>query len=103
MSKKETGEKALAMKSKDLQVDYDEKADVLYVTFGTGELSFSEELDDDLVLDFGIYSGAPTGFQLLHVVALQIIPWVFRQIRLWGKELFFPVRVWKFFQIGLRG
>lgn len=50
-----------------MKFDYDQEADVLYCSFGTGEPSFSEEVDDHVVIDFGIYTGAPTGFQVLHV------------------------------------
>jgi len=49
------------------KIDYDEVADVLYVSFGTGEPSFSEELDDHIVIDFGMFTGAPTGFQVIHI------------------------------------
>jgi hypothetical protein len=54
-------------KGNEMTVDYDEIADVLNVSFGTGEPSFSEEIDDLVVVDFGMYTGAPTGFQVLHV------------------------------------
>lgn len=54
------------MKDK-IQFDYDEQADVLSAVFGTGEPSYSEEVDDFLILDVGIYSGTPTGFQVLHI------------------------------------
>jgi len=53
--------------SKRMKFDYDEGADVLYVSLGTGEPSFSEEIDDHVVVDFGMYTGAPTGFQILHI------------------------------------
>jgi uncharacterized protein YuzE len=52
---------------KTMKFDYDEKADVLYVSLGTGEPSFSQELDDHIVIDIGMYTNAPTGFQILHV------------------------------------
>ena len=54
-------------KPNEMKVDYDEAADVLYVSFGTGEPSFSEEIDGQILVDFGIYTGAPTGFQVLHI------------------------------------
>ena len=54
--------------------DYDRPADVLQITFGTGEPSFSEEMDDHIVIDFGIYTGAPTGLQILHVKEVGINP-----------------------------
>ncbi|TET11244.1 hypothetical protein E3J84_03115 [Candidatus Aerophobetes bacterium] len=47
------------------KVDYDEFGDVLYVTFGTGELSYCEEIDDFLLLELGIFSNLPTGFRLV--------------------------------------
>ena len=57
----------MAEKINKMKFDYDDKADVLYVSLGTGEPSFSEEIDDHVVVDFGMYTGAPTGFQILHV------------------------------------
>lgn len=54
--------------------DYDPNADVIYVSFGTGEPSYSEEVDDHIVLDLGMFTGAPTGFQLLHVREAGIEP-----------------------------
>ncbi len=53
--------------SKQMKFDYDQGADVLYVSLGTGEPSFSEEVDDHVVVDFGMYTDAPTGFQILHI------------------------------------
>ncbi|MCK4418693.1 DUF2283 domain-containing protein [Candidatus Aerophobetes bacterium] len=47
------------------KVDYDEHGDVLYVTFGTGEASYCEEIDDFLLLELGMFSNLPTGFQLI--------------------------------------
>lgn len=54
-------------KPETIQLDCDDAADVLHVSRGTSEPSFGEEFDDLLVTDFGIYTGTPTGFQLLHV------------------------------------
>jgi hypothetical protein len=47
------------------KVDYDEFGDVLYITFGTGEPSYCEEIDDFLLLELGIFSNLPTGFRLI--------------------------------------
>lgn len=47
------------------KVDYDEFGDVLYVTFGTGEPSYCEEIDDFLLLEVGIFSNLPTGFRFI--------------------------------------
>jgi hypothetical protein len=67
MPKHQSREKDMAANVSPISFDYDRAADVLYVTFGTGEPSFSEEIDGFLVMDVGMYSGAPTGFQVLHV------------------------------------
>lgn len=40
---------AMKTKANNIQFDYDEQADVLHVSFGTGEPSFSEEFDDLLL------------------------------------------------------
>ena len=61
---------AINSKADKVTLEYDSRADVLHVTFGTGEPSFAEEIDDLLVMEYGIYSGAPTGFQLLHIRAV---------------------------------
>lgn len=47
-------------------VDYDEEADVLYVTLGTGEPSYCEEVDDRLLVERGISSKDPTGYRIIH-------------------------------------
>ena len=57
----------MSKQSDNVRFDYDATTDVLQVTFGTGEPSFGEEVDDLLIVEYGIYSGTPTGFQLLHV------------------------------------
>lgn len=62
----------LASTMNEIRFDYDPEGDVMHVSLGTGEPSFSEEIDDHLVVDIGIYSGAPTGFQLLHVKGVGI-------------------------------
>jgi hypothetical protein len=54
--------------------DYDMAADVMHVTFGTGEPSFSEEIDDRVVADWGVYTGAPTGLQILSVKEAGVDP-----------------------------
>ena len=47
------------------KIDYDKYADVLYVTFGTGEPSYCEEFDDFLLLEVGIFSNFPVGFRIV--------------------------------------
>ena len=44
---------------------YDERADVLYVTFGTGEPSLTENVTDFLLVDIGFFSRRITGFRIV--------------------------------------
>jgi uncharacterized protein YuzE len=62
----------MAEKTNQIKFDYDEDADVLYVTLGSGEPSFSQDVDDHVVIDFGMYTGAPTGFQILHMAEADV-------------------------------
>ena len=48
-----------------LKARYDSEADVLYVDLGIEELSISDEINEDLVVDVGLYSGVLTGFRIL--------------------------------------
>src|SRR5436190_7432224 len=57
----------MSKQTDNVRFNYDATTDVLHVTFGTGEPSFGEEVDDLLIVEYGVYSGTPTGFQLLHV------------------------------------
>lgn len=45
---------------------YDQESDVYYVTFKTGEPSYSQEIDDILILDMGMFTNLPTGFRVLN-------------------------------------
>ena len=46
---------------------YDQESDTYYVTFNTGEPSYSGETEDDiLLLEIGIFTGKPTGFRILN-------------------------------------
>ena len=38
-----------------VEFEYDEEADVLYISLGTGEPSYSEEIDDFVVVDKGFF------------------------------------------------
>ena len=51
----------------DVKHTYDEKADVLYVTFGTGEPSFTESVDDVVLVEIGFFSRQITGFRVVGV------------------------------------
>ena len=50
-----------------LQFDFDEEADVLHITLGTGEPSYCEEIDDILLVERGMFSHQITGFQIMDV------------------------------------
>lgn len=55
------------MKHPNIQFDFDEIADVLHITLGTGEPSYCEEVDDILLIERGIFSHQITGFQVMDV------------------------------------
>jgi len=48
-----------------LSTEYDPKEDVLYVNFGSNELSVTDEVSEDLLIDIGYYSGTVTGFKVI--------------------------------------
>ncbi len=54
---------------KDLKVtfDFDEEADVLHISLGTGEPSYCEEVDDVLLVERGYFSDQITGFQIMDI------------------------------------
>jgi len=45
---------------------YDSEDDIYYVSFETGEPSYAEEIDDDIVIEMGIFTNMPTGFRILN-------------------------------------
>ena len=50
-----------------VEFEYVEEADVLYISLGTGEPSYSEEIDDVVVVDKGFFSHQITGFRLIGI------------------------------------
>lgn len=50
--------------------NYDKVADVLYVTFGIEEPSFSENMDNMLILEKGFVSDKVIGFRILDISKL---------------------------------
>jgi len=54
-----------------IHFDYDDDADVMYVSFGTNEPSHSEHVNDFVLLDIGLFTGLPTGFSILHCKELK--------------------------------
>jgi hypothetical protein len=55
----------MATRNPKISTAYDENADVLYVSFGTGEPSYGEEVDDLILFEMGMFSHRPTGFQII--------------------------------------
>lgn len=45
---------------------YDQDADIYYVTMKTGEPSVVKEHDDRLLVEFGMFTHLPTGFRILN-------------------------------------
>jgi len=55
------------MRPINIKFDYDKDGDVLYISFGTGEPSYCEEVDDILLVERAILTNAITGFRILDV------------------------------------
>lgn|GEM_PF-2057618 len=55
------------MKELKVAFDFNEDADVLHISLGTGEPSYCEEIDDILLVERGYFSGQITGFQIMDV------------------------------------
>lgn len=54
-------------------LEYDCEADVLYINFGSDEISITEEVDDDMSIDRGYHSGIVTGMRIISPLAKGII------------------------------
>jgi hypothetical protein len=50
----------------DFSESYDLEDDIYYVTFKTGEPSFVDEVEDNLLVEVGMFTGMPTGFRILN-------------------------------------
>lgn len=50
-----------------IEFDYDSEADVLYITLGSPEPSYCEEVDDVLLVERGMFSNDITGFRILDI------------------------------------
>lgn len=48
------------------KLNYDNEADVLYVSFGTGEPSYCDPLSSFLLLELGMFTNQPTGFRVIQ-------------------------------------
>lgn len=56
-----------SVESNNNKYDYDEEADVLYITLGSEEPSYCEEVDDKLLIERGFITNNITGFRILDV------------------------------------
>ncbi|HWY39345.1 MAG TPA: hypothetical protein VNX27_00975 [Chthoniobacterales bacterium] len=50
----------------DFSESYDPEEDIYYVTFKTGEPSIVAEMEDNLLVEVGMFTGMPTGFRILN-------------------------------------
>jgi hypothetical protein len=50
----------------EISEQYDKEDDIYYVTLRTAEPSLVEEVDDMLLVEFGMFTGMPTGFRILN-------------------------------------
>lgn len=73
-----------------LTVEYDRDGDVLYISLGTREPSYCEEIDDIVLVEKGFFSNQITGFRILDasrrkvkvgVVLKRVIPGVVERER----------------------
>ncbi len=54
------------MSIQNTKLNYDNEADVLYVSFGTGEPSYCDPLSSFLFLELGMFTNQPTGFRVIQ-------------------------------------
>lgn len=50
----------------DFAETYDQEDDIYYVTFKTGEPSYCVEVNDNLLIEVGMFTKLPTGFRILN-------------------------------------
>ena len=90
------------MASSRQKINYDDKADVLYVTFGTNEPSYCEPLSNFLLLELGIFTNQPTGFRVIQPrkrnirkIAVRVEKVIYSRMRTMEKELHYREEVVK--------
>ncbi len=54
------------MAIQDPKLNYDNEADILYVSFGTGEPSYCDPINNFLLLELGMFTNQPTGFRVIQ-------------------------------------
>lgn len=55
------------MNNINIHFDFDEESDILYISLGTNEPSYCEEIDDILLVERGYFSHQITGFQIMDI------------------------------------
>jgi uncharacterized protein YuzE len=50
-----------------INFDYDKDADILYITLGTGEPSYCDEVDDIILVERGFITNNITGFRVVGI------------------------------------
>jgi len=73
-------------------LEYDAEADVLYINFGSTELSISEEINEDLVIDVGLRTGIMTGMRIISPLKRGIIFTQPKQIE--ASREYIPIAPW---------
>jgi uncharacterized protein YuzE len=63
----------------DFSESYDQEDDIYYVNFKTGEPSIVDEVDDNLLVEVGMFTGMPTGFRILNFKKANITGVFFQQ------------------------
>ncbi len=67
----------MSTKMTDVKFDYGEESDVLFINLGSNEPSYSQEVDDVLLVEKGMFTHWITGFRVLgfkhHNVAFLIV------------------------------
>ena len=57
----------MSPKGPDITFDYGEESDVLFISFGTNEPSFTEEVDDLICVERGMFTSHITGFRVVGI------------------------------------
>jgi len=92
------------MSDNPIHFEYDAQADMLYVNFGVDEVSVTTEVNEDLLLDVGYYSGLVTGFRIVsprrkniavQVIVEKMIPRVRRMAERRARESLKPIEALK--------
>jgi hypothetical protein len=65
-SRNRTAQKEAAEDEKPFSEWYDSEDDIYYVTIHSGEPSIVNEVEDDLLVEVGVFTGLPNGLRILN-------------------------------------